>query len=146
MSDRPAQTFEHHTRWVPIYHFVAGPIFLGLFVWRVMQAVSTPTREVVARALFIVAVLILFLMARRFAMRVQDRVIRLEEQLRFQRLLPADLTARLDQFTPEQFVALRFASDAELPDLARTVLEQSITDQKRIKSLIRTWRPDYLRA
>jgi hypothetical protein len=80
------------------------------------------------------------------ALKVQDRVIRLEERLRYQRLLPADLQPRIDDFTVNQLVSLRFASDAELPALARKVLDDKIDDRKTIKQMIKVWRPDYLRA
>jgi hypothetical protein len=77
---------------------------------------------------------------------VQDRVIRLEERLRYQRLLPADLQSRIDDFTLNQLVSLRFASEAELPALARKVLDDKIDNRKTIKQMIKVWRPDYLRA
>jgi hypothetical protein len=77
---------------------------------------------------------------------VQDRVIRLEEQLRMQRLLPDGLKSRIGEFTTPQLVALRFASDAELPALARRVLDEKLTRKRDIKALIQTWRPDELRA
>jgi hypothetical protein len=77
---------------------------------------------------------------------VQDRVIRLEMQLRLRQTLPADLHARIDDFTPKQLVALRFASDEELPQLCRTVLNDRVMEQKAIKKMIKKWRPDHLRA
>jgi len=77
---------------------------------------------------------------------VQNRVIRLEMQLRMQAVLPADLRGRILEFRPGQLVALRFASDAELPELARKVLDEKLTDQKAIKQLIRDWQGDFLRA
>jgi len=77
---------------------------------------------------------------------VQDRVIRLEERLRCERLLPADLKPRIAEFTVSQLVALRFASDAELPALARKVLDEKISERKPIKQLVKNWRADYLRA
>ncbi len=80
------------------------------------------------------------------ALKVQDRVIRLEERLRYQRLLPTDLQSRIDDFTVNQLVSLRFASDAELPGLARKVLDDKINDRKTIKQMIKVWKPDYLRA
>jgi len=92
------------------------------------------------------ALLIGFLYARLFALRVQDRVIRLEERLRCQRLLPADLQPRIVEFTAGQLVALRFGSDDELPALARKVLDDKLTERKAIKQLIKNWKPDYLRA
>jgi hypothetical protein len=77
---------------------------------------------------------------------VQDRVIRLEERLRYERMLPADLQARCRELTINQIVALRFACDAELPTLARKVLDEKLTERKAIKQLIKTWKPDYQRA
>jgi len=87
-----------------------------------------------------------FLTARLMALRVQDRVIRLEERLRYERVLPADLKARIGEFTVSQLVSLRFASDAELPALACKVLDDKINERKAIKQMVKTWKPDYLRA
>jgi len=83
---------------------------------------------------------------RLFALKVQDRVIRLEMRLRMERLLPADLKARIEDFTVGQLIALRFASDPELPDLARRVLNDKVTQRKAIKQMVKNWKPDYLRA
>jgi hypothetical protein len=96
---------------------------------------------VVAAALFVGMVT-----ARVMAMKVQDRVIRIEERIRLERLLPADMHARIGEFTMDQLVALRFASNAELPELARRVLEEKVNDRKAIKQMIKTWRPDLARA
>ena len=79
-------------------------------------------------------------------LKVQDRVIRLEERLRYERVLPADLKPRIGEFTVSQLVSLRFASDAELPALARKVLEEKMNERKAIKRMVKTWRPDYSRA
>ena len=87
-----------------------------------------------------------FIAARVMALKVQDRVIRLEERLRYERLLPADLKPRIGEFAVEQVVSLRFASDAELPALARKVLDEKMMERKAIKQLVKAWRPDYLRA
>jgi hypothetical protein len=67
-------------------------------------------------------------------------------QLRLQSLLPPDLRARISEFTVAQLVALRFASDAELPALARKVLDEHLIERKAIKKMIRDWQPDMLRA
>jgi hypothetical protein len=93
-----------------------------------------------------VAILMGFLLARMFALSVQDRVIRMEERLRCERLLPQDLQPRIVELEPGQLISLRFASDAELPALARRVLDEKIKDRKAIKQQIKNWRPDYLRA
>jgi Family of unknown function (DUF6526) len=91
------------------------------------------------------ALLVLAFLARIFALGVQDRVIRLEERLRYQQLLPDDLNPRINEFTINQLVALRFASDAELPALARKVLDGNMTDRKTIKQMVQNWRADYQR-
>jgi hypothetical protein len=96
--------------------------------------------------LLALALILGFLSARRFALSVQDRVIRLEERLRYQRLLPADLQPRIEEFTVAQLVSLRFASDSELPALARKVLDEKMQERKAIKHLVKNWKPDYLRA
>ncbi len=86
------------------------------------------------------------LYGRIFALRVQDRLIRLEERLRYERVLSEELRWRADELTIDQFVSLRFASDEELPQLMRKVLDDKLTERKAIKQLIKNWRPDYLRA
>ena len=100
----------------------------------------------VLAAVVALALMVLAVAARTMALTVQNRVIRLEERLRLQRLLPADLQGRIEELTVPQLVALRFASDAELAELTRTVLTQGITDKKAIKGMITSWRPDELRA
>lgn len=85
------------------------------------------------------------LYARRFSTGVQDRVIRLEEQLRMERLLPDDLKSRIEDLTTDQLIGLRFASDAELPGLVRRVLDGDLTDRKAIKQAVEDWRADHQR-
>ncbi|MDE2662325.1 MAG: DUF6526 family protein [Gemmatimonadota bacterium] len=98
-------------------------------------------------ALFVVAACtaIALLSARRFATGVQDRVIRLEERLRLERLLPDDLKGDIGQLTTDQLIALRFASDAELPGLVRRVLAGELTSRDSIKQAVEDWRPDHQR-
>lgn len=146
MPDLEPQSQANHARYVPLWHYVTTPILLGLFIWALVRLAKAPSADTVADVLLLFAILVVFWYARAFALKAQDRVIRLEEQLRYQRLLPADLLARAGEFTTAQCIALRFASDAELPALARTVLDEKIADQKQIKSMIRTWRPDHLRV
>jgi hypothetical protein len=86
------------------------------------------------------------LTVRLMALHVQDRVIRLEERLRYERVLPSDLKPRAGELTVNQYVSLRFASDAELPALTRKVLDEKLDNRKAIKQLIKNWKPDYLRA
>ena len=88
------------------------------------------------------AFIVTALFARVFALTAQDRVIRLEERLRMREILPAELKPRINEFTREQIIGLRFASDAELPELAATVLRDKIEKREPIKKMVKNWRPD----
>jgi hypothetical protein len=92
------------------------------------------------------ALIVLFFYVRIFVLTVQDRVIRLEMRLRLAELLPAELRPRILEFTVGQLIALRFASDAELPALARKVLDDKLDDRKAIKQMVKDWQADYQRA
>jgi hypothetical protein len=141
------QNFANHAKYVPAFHFFVLPVLFLNLGWAIHRwAVSLWSVDGAIWVLTSVALVIGFLFARLFALSVQDRVIRLEERLRCERLLPPDLQPRIVEFEPAQLVALRFASDAELPALARKVLDEKLKDRKAIKQLIKTWRPDYLRA
>jgi hypothetical protein len=129
-----------------MYHLVAGPILLINFLWCAYRAATRVGPDGAIALLLSIALIIIYLFARAFALTVQDRVIRLEMRLRLRELLPADLTPRISEFTRGQLVALRFASDAELPALARRVLDERLTDRKVIKQLVRDWQADTLRA
>jgi len=146
MAERSPQRFENHARLVPAYHFVAFPLFAVNFFFALYQVVTGFSWGNLVAFGVAVALILLFFLARVMALTVQDRVIRLEETLRLRALLPADLQPRIGEFTVKQMVALRFASDGELPDLAKQVLDGGIQDQKAIKKLIRHWRADHQRA
>jgi hypothetical protein len=141
-----AQNFANHSKLVPMFHFVVLPILFINWVSSVIQVVRSFSAGSVIAFLTAVALLLLAFYARVFALTVQDRVIRLEMQLRLQGLLPPELRSRIPEFTASQLVALRFASDSELPDLARKVLGENLSERKAIKQLIRDWQPDNLRA
>jgi hypothetical protein len=141
-----SQSFANHTKVVPPFHFVVLGIFtinLGWSIYRIAHAFSA---ESVISLLLAIAFILAALYGRLFALTVQDRVIRLEMRLRMMQLLPADLRSRIPEFTVSQLVALRFASDGELPALARKVLDEKLTDRKTIKQMIQNWEPDFLRA
>jgi hypothetical protein len=141
------QNFSNHGRFFPLFHFVAAPILLANLIWSFFRLKHDNYSAYSIFQVFVAfALVVTLLVARLMALKVQDRVIRLEERLRYQRLLPSDLQSRIDDFTVNQFVSLRFASDAELPGLARKVLDEKIDNRKAIKQLIKVWRPDYLRA
>ena len=144
MADRK-QNFDNHARLVPIYHYVAAPIFLLNLVWTLWN-LRDPSFSAVLDVLVAVALIILFVSARSFALKAQDRVIRVEMRVRMRTLLPEELQGRIHEFTPTQMVGLRFAGDAELPDLARKVLDENITATTPIKRLITDWQGDYYRV
>ena len=149
MHDMPndtAQSFKNHTRLVPGFHLVALPLVAVNLVWSIASLVRHPGAAAVRELIVAVALTLVALFARVFAVTIQDRVIRLEMQLRIREICPADLAARVREFTPSQLVALRFASDAELPALARKVLDDKIGDRKAIKMMIKDWQADNLRA
>lgn len=146
MEREYAQRFENHARIIPMYHGVAFGILAINVLWTLYRVVTRFSWETLLAFAVGVALLLVFFYARVMALTVQDRVIRLEERLRMERLLPADLRGRMQELTIDQICSLRFASDAELPDLARKVLDEKLTDRKTIKRMIKNWRPDFLRA
>jgi hypothetical protein len=140
------QTYENHVRFVPLYHGGVFGIFVINLAWSLYRAFTRFSIDAGVGLLVAVGLLILFGYTRRFALTVQDRVIRLEMMLRLQRVLPEDLRARLAEFNLDQLIALRFASDAELPALCRLVLDEKLSDRKAIKKMVKNWTPDYLRV
>ena len=139
MSNESSQSFKNHGRIVPAFHLVAGPIFFANLLWSAYRAITLPSKPTIFGVMMAIAFVILFFYSRLFALTVQDRVIRLEMRLRLRELLPPDLVAA-------QLVALRFASDRELPALARQVLDQRLNNRKAIKQLVKEWQADHLRA
>ena len=146
MAQKTPQTFENHSRVLPPYHYVAFPLFVINLFFALYQAVVHFSWTNLMGLGLAIALVLLFFLARIMAITVQDRVIRLEERMRMRELLPADLKPHINEFTVKQLVALRFASDAELPELARKVIDEKMVDQKAIKQLVKAWREDYQRA
>lgn len=141
------QNFANHRKFVPAFHFFVLPVVLLNLVWSVYQWKGAGFRAgAFMSVLLAVALFVGFVCARLFALTVQDRVIRLEERMRLNCLLPDDLRGRVAEFTPRQLVAMRFASDAEVPALARRVLDEKLADLGSIKRLVQNWRADHLRA
>ncbi len=140
------QNYKNHTQYYPLFHFVAAPITMLYFINEARHVYQNPTRSTAFAALVAFGIMASTFAARQMALKVQDRVIRLEMNLRMRSILPADMHARLDQLTPQQLVALRFAGDGELADLVRQVLDGKLGSQKAIKLAIKNWKGDYLRA
>jgi hypothetical protein len=141
MAEEKPQTFANHTRWDPLYHFFAVPVFFLLAIAGMVHFIWRPGLH--SGLMFVAAVALAVAIAkiRLYALRVQDRVIRLEERLRLTALLPEPLRSRIPELTVAQLVALRFASDAEVPKLVERALSEKLS-QSDIKKAIQTWRPD----
>ncbi len=140
------QNFSNHTKFVPLFHFFVLPVLIINIINHLAALRFGLSYGSIFAVILAFALLMLAFTARVAALTVQDRVIRLEMQLRFARLLPPDLLARSNDFTVGQLVGLRFASDEELPGLCRQVLDDRLTDRKEIKRRVKNWRADLLRA
>jgi hypothetical protein len=144
-----SQNFANHRKFVPGFHVVVFGILTINLLWSLYRLVSgvpgVPFFDRLLSVAVAVALLLIAWYVRVFPLKAQDRVIRLEELLRMERLLPPDLRPRIGDLRTGQLVALRFASDAELPELTRAVLDRGVTKQDEIKKMIQSWRADHLR-
>ena len=146
LGEKMPQTYANHARFVPLFHFVVfGLLILNLF-YRLYVVVRYFHWGAVIDVLLAVALVLFAWSVRTFDARLQDRIIRLEMRLRLQRLLPAELQPRIAELEPGQLIALRFATDAELPGLVDEVLAGRLTKNSEIKQRIQTWEPDYFRV
>jgi hypothetical protein len=144
MAESRPQTFENHTRYDPVFHFFLAPLSIVVFVAAVWRAIGNPSAAAIWTALGALLFVVAVTLTRNYALKVQNRVIRLEERLRLSSLLPESQRARIGELTEGQLIALRFASDAELPALAAKAWQEKMA-AKDIKKAIRTWRPDNYR-
>jgi uncharacterized protein DUF6526 len=140
------QTYKTHRRVVPAYHFGVLFALLAYFVWSVYQLSQGFSGAAIMGVILSVALMTLAISLRSQILRVQDRLIRLEMRLRLRESLPADLAARAAHLPVKQLIALRFASDEELPGLVRDVVDGKVVTPNDIKLKIREWQADHLRA
>lgn len=141
-----AQTYRNHVRRTPALYNLAALVLLANVLWAgYVMAVSFSWSAVVG-LLVALALVVVTSYARVQTLTVQNRVIRLEERLRYDRLLAPDIATRAAALPIAQVIALRFASDAELPLLVGEVLSGQLTEPKAIKMRVKEWRPDFLRA
>lgn len=146
MTETRTQSASSHARYNPIYHFVAAPLVSIYAGYAAVQLYESPTMSNAADAVLALGVVAATFSARLMALTVQDRVIRLEETLRMQRVLPREQQGAIAQLRRRHFIALRFAPDEELPELVRRVAAGELSDAKSIKQAIRNWRADWFRA
>jgi len=145
MAEQKVQNLKDHTRLDPMFHGFLTLVGLIMLIGSIMRMIQHPTWETHAHVLAVVWVIVLQFKVRLYALKVQDRVIRLEERLRMSQLLPESLRGRIGELGEAQLVGLRFASDAELAGLVQKTLEEKL-DQKQIKQAIQNWRPDFWRV
>jgi hypothetical protein len=140
------QTYQNHTRFFPLVHFVIFPILLFNLIWQSVRLYQEPSWDRAEWVLMAIVFVAMSVAARLQALKAQDRVIRLEERLRYKELLSKDLADKASNLSTSQMIALRFASDAELPDLAQKVVNGELATSKDIKLAVKNWRGDYLRV
>lgn len=145
MADR-VQTYASHRRYIPQFHFFVLPVLIANVIVTLVEFIRHP--RVITGWIFVVAVALAIGIwtARAMALRAQDRIIRLEERARLDRILPVDLRGRAGELRPSQLIALRFAPDDEVPELTRRALNGELKTQGDIKRAIRNWRADHLRV
>jgi hypothetical protein len=140
------QNYDNHVRnHAPFVYFLLPLLALNL-IYAIVQLARFHDLDRVVYLLMSFGFVVIALIARTNALRVQDRVIRLEEQLRYARLLPAALAERADGLKLGQIIALRFASDAELPALIQQTLDGQFAKPDDIKRAVKSWRADHLRV
>lgn len=145
MAEKKPQTLANHARLDPLFHFVVLPVFIFTAVGGTIHFLWHPSFHTGSFFVISVAAVIAVTKIRTYALRVQDRVIRLEERQRLSLLLPEPLRSRIPELTEGQLIALRFASDEEVPKLAERALSEKLAPAD-IKKAIQTWRPDYWRV
>lgn len=139
------QSASSHAKMVPMYHYLTFACVLLPTVYFAVQAVRDFSVGAVMMVVFGVGVIFSTFFARIFPLGVQDRVIRLEERIRMERVLPAEMHGRLGEVSTSHLIGLRFAPDDELADLVQRILDGELSDRKSVKQAIRSWRADHQR-
>jgi hypothetical protein len=139
------QSFKSHARFDPPYHFFLTFVSIASIVIAVIYCVHHFCFYSVWLVVLSLAWLVMLFRLRTYPLKVQDRVIRLEERLRLQALAPAEWHAQIYRLTEDQLIGLRFAADDEVVELAKQALEHNL-NRKQIKERIKSWRPDTWRV
>lgn len=140
------QNFKNHGRLHTPFHFVGFPILAISLIYFIVRVFQDFSWDRLMFVFLIVGIVITFFLSRTNALKAQDRVIRLEERLRYKELLSKDLAEKASNLKTGQIIALRFASDEELPSLIERTLNGEFTTNKDIKLAIKNWKGDYLRV
>jgi hypothetical protein len=145
MSKSKLQNLKNHGRLDPPYHFVLFFVLVANLVVSIVHLVHHPHFYAAWLVVLSLAAFIFLFRLRTYPLRVQDRVIRLEERLRLQALAPAEWHSQIYRLSEDQLIGLRFAADDEVVELAKQALEHNL-NRKQIKERIRDWRADNLRV
>ena len=140
------QSYANHRRYWPLWHFFAVPILVVNVIVVTVYLVRDPGFASGWNVVVAIALLTAVVASRYMPLRAQDRIICLEERTRLERLLPADLRSRIPELRRRHLIALRFAPDEEIPELARRVLDGELQTPSEIKRAIARWRADHVRV
>lgn len=140
------QNYRNHTRWFPLVHFVIFPLLAINLIWAIVCVAREFDWYRVQFLLLSITAVLMALAARAQALKAQDRIIRLEERLRYKEVLSPELATKASKLRLSQMIALRFASDEELSGLVEQTLSGEFAKQKDIKLAIRNWRGDHHRV
>ncbi|WP_109488322.1 DUF6526 family protein [Occallatibacter savannae] len=135
------QSLKNHARFDPAYHFLLFGLYLLNLVYASFHVYRQPSLSSGWYLTLSILAIVPLLKLRLYPMKVQDRVIRLEERLRLQALAPQEWHTQFYRLTEDQVIGLRFAADDEVVALAKQALEQNL-NRKQIKERIRNWRAD----
>jgi hypothetical protein len=146
MSEKVPQNLKNHGRLDPSFHFVLFAVLVLNLIYSICHlyhVIRTDSFHFASAwaVVLSLAVFILWARVRTYPLKVQDRVIRLEERLRLQALAPVGFQKDLLRLSEDQLIGLRFASDDEVVELARRALEENLS-RKQIKEQIKNWRAD----
>ena len=145
MAAQKAQNYSNHTRLDPLFHMFVLPVAgvnVLVTIWNLFRNPGLASGWLLILAL---AGAVAVVKVRTYALKVQDRVIRLEERLRLAQLLAEPERGRIGDLTEAQLIALRFASDTEIPALVAKVLSGTMVPRE-VKQAIANWRPDHFRV
>jgi hypothetical protein len=139
------QSFKNHAMFDPLFHFFLAPVGVILLILSIIEVVRNPSWMTGIHVLVILWLFLLVFKTRVYSIKVQDRIIRLEERLRLAAVLPPALQPRIGELSVDQLIGLRFASDAELAGLVEKTLGGN-WNRKQIKEAIKNWKPDNWRV
>ena len=145
MAEDAVQTLPSHYRWLPAWHFFAFPVLLINAIYQIVEFAKNANLDTAWNAVVWFAVALAVFLSRYMPLRVQDRLIRLEERLRLLRLMPNRVT-NIERLTVDQLIGIRFASDAEVSHLIDRIVAGELVTRQDVKRAVQHWRADFMRV